>query len=221
MKNILFTIFIISSMFVLAQEVEQDVETLDSLELPSIKRIAIGVKFGVPNIAGLSLEGVTPLLGNRIAPFFDYSSFDVNPDEVEVGLTYTEFGSNIYFGNKGKGVYAGIGFGSLDTYLVFNDIELTDDNGNSGNGTASISQNLNTTNIKLGIKTGGRFYFRLELGYGIGDIPETIDVTGTFSYTENGQTITGSGYQTEEFPTIPGVGTSGILIGNFGFGIAF
>ena len=87
MKNILFTIFIISSMFVLAQEVEQDVETLDSLELPSINRIAIGVKFGVPNIAGLSLEGVTPLLGNRIAPFFDYSSFDVNPDEVEVGLT--------------------------------------------------------------------------------------------------------------------------------------
>ena len=221
MKNILFTILIISSMFVLAQDVEQDIETLDSLELPSIKRIAIGVKFGVPNIAGLSLEGVTPLLGNRIAPFFDYSSFDVNPDEVEVGLTYTEFGSNIYFGNKGKGVYAGIGFGSLDTDLVFTDIELIADNGNSGNGTASISQKLNTTNIKLGIKTGGRFYFRLELGYGIGDIPETIDVTGTFSYTENGQTITGSGSQTEEFPTIPGVGTSGILIGNFGFGIAF
>ena len=221
MKNILLNIFIISSMFVLAQDVEQDVETLDSLELPSIKRIAIGVKFGVPNIAGLSLEGITPLLGNRIAPFFDYSSFDVNPDDVEVGLTYTEFGSNIYFGNKGKGVYAGIGFGSLDTDLVFTNIELTDDNGNSGNGTASNSKNLNTTNIKLGIKTGGRFYFRLELGYGIGDIPETIDVTGNFSYTENGQTITGNGSQTEEFPTIPGVGSSGVLIGNFGFGIAF
>ncbi|MEJ6557476.1 MAG: hypothetical protein QNL41_06270 [Flavobacteriaceae bacterium] len=221
MKNLFLSLFMLSSTIVFAQEIEQDIETIDSLELPSIKRIAIGVKFGVPNIAGLSLEGVTPLLGNRIAPFFDYSSFNVNPDEVEVGLTYTEFGSNIYFGNKGKGVYAGIGFGSLDTDLVFTNIELTDDNGNSGNGTASISQSLNTTNIKLGIKTGGRFYFRLEVGYGIGDIPDTIDVTGDFTYTENGQTIKGSGTQTEEFPTIPGVGTSGVLIGNFGFGIAF
>ena len=62
---------------------------------------------------------------------------------------------------------------------------------------------------------------KVRLGYGIGDIPETIDVRGDFSYTENEQTITGSGTNTEEFPTIPGVGTSGVSIGNFGFGIAF
>lgn len=225
MKNLLLATFIICSTLVYAQEVEQeaqeDIEIVDSLQLNSLKRIAIGVKFGVPNIAGLSIEGVTPLLGNRVAPFFDYSSFDVNPDEVEVGLSYTEFGANIYFGNKGKGVYAGIGLGSLSTDLVFTNIELSDNNGNSGSGRATISQDISTTNIKLGIKTGGRFYFRLELGYGIGDIPETIDVRGDFSYTENGQTITGSGTNTEEFPTIPGVGTSGVLIGNFGFGIAF
>ena len=55
----------------------------------------------------------------------------------------------------------------------------------------------------------------------MGDIPETIDFTGNFSYTENWQIITGTGSQTEEFPTIPGVVTSGILIGNSGFEIAF
>ena len=223
MKNIFLIIIMVSSFFAYAQEaeVEENIEITDSLQLPSMKRIAIGVKFGVPNIAGLSLEGVTPLLNNRVAPFFDYSSFNVNPDEVEVGLSYTEFGTNIYFGNKGKGVYAGIGFGSLSTDLTFTDIVLSDSNGNSGSGEATISQSINTTNVKLGIKTGGRFYFRLELGYGLGDIPDTIDVNGNFEYTENGQTITGNGTTTEEFPTIPGVGTNGVLVGNFGFGIAF
>ena len=220
MKKLLLTILMVFSAIGFAQEADQQEETLDSLA-PGIKRFSVGLKIGVPNIAGLSLEGVTPLLDNRVAPFFDYSSFNVNPDEVEVGLSYTEFGTNIYFGNKGKGVYAGIGFGTLSTDLTFTDIVLSDNNENSGSGEATISPSINTTNIKLGIKTGGRFYFRLELGYGFGDIPDTIDVSGNFSYTENGQTITGNGTTTEEFPTIPGVGTSGVIVGNFGFGLSF
>ena len=220
MKKLLLHILIIFPLCVFAQEMEENIESIDSLESKT-KRISLGVKIGVPNIAGLSIEGVTPLLDNRIAPFFDYSSFNINPDETEVGLSYSEFGSNVYFGNKGKGVYAGIGFGSLSTDLIFNNITLDDGNGNSGTGTGKISQKLSTTNLKLGIKTGGRIYFRLEVGYGFGDVPENVEVNGTFTFQQNGRPITAQGTQTEEFPTIPGVGTSGILIGNFGFGVSF
>lgn len=222
MRYLLLFMFTLSSSLVAAQAIEDNVEVIDSLD-SKVKRISLGVKIGVPNIAGLSLEGVTPLLDNRIAPYFDYSSFDINPDEVEVGLSYSEFGVNIYLGNKGKGAYAGIGFGSLNTDLTFTNVTLSDDNGNSGSGTVSVNEKLSTTNLKLGIKTGGRIYFRLEVGYGFGTIPSDIELRGTFSYPDpngNGQ-ITGQGTDTEEFPTIPGVGTNGILIGNFGFGISF
>lgn len=212
-----------SAALVSAQEtIEESVEVVDTLD-NKVKRISLGVKIGVPNIAGLSLEGVTPLLDNRIAPYFDYSSFNINPDDVEVGLSYSEFGVNVYLGNKGKGAYAGIGFGSLNTDLTFTDVTLSDDNGNSGSGEVSVSEKLSTTNVKLGIKTEGRIYFRLEVGYGFGTIPNDIELSGTFRYPDpNGNgVITGQGTNTEEFPTIPGVGTNGILIGNFGFGISF
>lgn len=223
MKKILFTVLVMSAALVSAQEtIEESVEVVDTLD-SKVKRISLGVKIGVPNIAGLSLEGVTPLLDNRIAPYFDYSSFNINPDDVEVGLSYSEFGVNVYFGKQGKGAYAGIGFGALNTDLTFTNVTLSDDNGNSGNGIVSVKEKLNTTNVKLGIKTGGRIYFRLEVGYGFGTIPNDIELSGTFRYPDpngNGQ-ITGQGTETEEFPTIPGVGTNGILIGNFGFGISF
>lgn len=218
-KRLLITLFL-SPFFIFAQEIEERIEVMDSL-VNETKRISIGIKIGVPNIAGLSLEGISPLLDNRIAPYFDYSSFNINPDDTEVELSYSEFGSNVYFGNQGNGVYAAIGFGTLSTDLKFKNVTLEKD-GNSGTGQGFITQKLNTTNIKLGIKTEGRIYFRLEIGYGFGDIPEEIEVSGTFKYQDdNGQTITSTGTKIETFPTIPGVGTSGVLIGNFGFGVSF
>ena len=210
MKRLLLTIFIALGTIGFAQEVDQQEETIDSLA-PSIKRFSVGLKIGVPNIAGLSLEGVTPLLDNRVAPFIDFSGFDVKDAETEIGLSYTEFGTNVYFGNKGKGAYAGIGFGSLSTDLTFYE---NLDGGGRGKGT--IGLDIKSTNLKFGIKTGGRFYFRFEVGYGLtSDVPDDITVTLT--------EIGGNGTETDTFevPTIPGVGTNGILLGNFGFGLSF
>ncbi len=210
MKKLLLTIFMALGTIGFAQEVDQQDETIDSLA-PSIKRFSVGLKIGVPNIAGLSLEGVTPLLDNRVAPFIDFSSFDVKDAETEIGLSYTEFGTNVYFGNKGKGAYAGIGFGNLSTDLTFYE---NLDGGGRGKGT--IGLDIKSTNLKFGIKTGGRFYFRFEVGYGLtSDVPDDITVTLT--------EIGGNGTETDTFevPTIPGVGTNGILLGNFGFGLSF
>jgi hypothetical protein len=210
MKKLLLTILMVFSAIGFAQEADQQEETLDSLA-PSIKRFSVGLKIGVPNIAGLSLEGVTPLLDNRVAPYIDFSSFDVKDAETEIGLSYSEFGTNVYFGNKGKGAYAGIGFGNLSTDLTFYE---NLDGGGRGKGT--IGLDIKSTNLKFGIKTGGRFYFRFEVGYGLtNDVPDDITVTLT--------EIGGNGTETDTFevPTIPGVGTNGILLGNFGFGLSF
>ena len=210
MKKLLLTILMVFSAIGFAQEADQQEETLDSLA-PSIKRFSVGLKIGVPNIAGLSLEGVTPLLDNRVAPYIDFSSFDVKDAETEIGLSYSEFGANVYFGNKGKGAYAGIGFGNLSTDLTFYE---NLDGGGRGKGT--IGLDIKSTNLKFGIKTGGRFYFRFEVGYGLtNDVPDDITVTLT--------EIGGNGTETDTFevPTIPGVGTNGILLGNFGFGLSF
>lgn len=218
MKKLFTVLLIISSFQLAAQEEVMNQEVNDTLE-NKVKRVSLGVKVGIPNIAGVSVEGVTPILDNRIAPFFDYSSFTVNPDESEVSLSYNEFGANVYFGNKGKGVYAGIGFGNLETDIAF-ESQITED-GNSGIFRGEITNSLKSTNLKIGVKTGGRIYFRLELGYGIADVPDGFDVNGTFTYTLNGQSITEQNTQSEDFPPIPGVGDGGILIGNFGFGVSF
>lgn len=211
MKKLLLTMFMALATIGYAQEVEQQQEeTIDSLA-PSVKRFSVGLKIGVPNIAGLSLEGVTPLLDNRVAPFVDFSSFDVKDAETEIGLSYSEFGANVYFNNKGKGAYAGIGFGNLSTDLTFYE-DL--DGGSRGKGTTGLD--IKSTNLKFGIKTGGRFYFRFEIGYGFtSDVPDEITVTLT--------EINGTETETEslDVPTIPGLGTNGLLIGNFGFGLSF
>ena len=210
MKNILIISFTLLCLVSYGQELQEQVsneitttsfQEIDSLEVYKIKRVSLGIKLGIPNIAGFSAEAITPILGNRIAPYIDFSSFPVNTDETDLDLKYIEFGSNFYFGDNGQGFYVGVGFGTLNTDIVFKNIEF-EGNGNRGRGTGTI----NTTNLKLGIKTGGRVYFRLEVGYGIGTIPQEITVNGT---------------ETEEFPSIPGVNDKGVLVGNFGFGISF
>lgn len=212
MKKIIFLFVMMLSVGLYAQdmEAEQNQETIDSLA-PKVKRLSVGVKIGVPNIAGLSVEAVTPLLDNRIAAFADFSGFNVSDQETEIGLNYSEFGLNVYLGKKGSGLYAGIGAGNLSTDLTFYE---NLDGGGRGKGTTGLD--IKTTNLKLGIKTGGRIYFRFEVGYGVtSDIPENITVTL--------EEIGGSGRETESFevPTIPGVGTNGVLVGNFGFGFSF
>lgn len=218
MKKVFILFFLAFAGTVSAQDyTEKTIQ--DSLAIEDkVRRLSLGVKVGVPNIIGFSGEYVSPLLNNRIAPFVDYSTFDIAPEDTEIALDYIEYGVNFYLGEKGKGFYVGLGQGTLSTDLVFNNLSFEED-GIRGTGTGTVQQEITTTNVKLGIKTGGKVYFRLEVGYGFGDIPDEITVTGSFTPTGGGETL--SGTEVEEFPTIPGVGTQGILIGNFGFGFSF
>ena len=201
----------------------QKIEKLDSIKIDTVlnlKRFSFGIKMGLPNILGLTTEAVLPIFKNRVSPYFDYSSFKLNPDKTSIDLNYTDFGVNIYVNSKGNGLYASLGSGNLSSLILFQEIELTDENGNKGLGNAQLKENINTFNVKLGIKSNSKIFFRLEVGYGIGKIPNNLDLTGIFSYEKEGMLYTSKGSSIESFPTVPGVGKKGIIMGNFGFGIS-
>ena len=176
------------------------------------KTISIGVKAGAPNILSLNGEFVLPILNNHIAPFIDYGSFSLDIENTQADLKYLEYGLNIYFGNKGKGLYVGAGSGKLTNEFTFNDLTF-EDNGVSLKGSATTSLDINALNLKLGFKSGGLIYFRIEAGYGIGTIPDRLN----FTATSGGITETFS----EEIPAIPGIGSNGFAIGNIGLGVSF
>lgn len=179
----------------------------DDSATKNIKPLRIGVKVGVPNIITANAEYVTPLLNNRIALAIDWMSLSKTIDDTSINYNNFEIGTNIYFNSKGKGLYAGISYFSFDGEGTFTEVEF--DNGTNEDGTGTIE--FNTMNLKLGAKLGRTFYFRIEVGYGFGDIPEFIEVTNN----------TGTQTTTEDIPEIPGIKTSGIPNFNFGIGFSF
>ncbi|MFT5892763.1 MAG: hypothetical protein ACI9Y7_002876 [Dokdonia sp.] len=207
-KRILSIVIALASLAIGYGQETEDTSSKDDRPIP---RFRIGVKVGVPNIVGGGIEYVTPLFNNRIAPFIDYSSFNVDVDESENAINFFEIGSNIYFGDKGKGLYASLSYSRFDAESSIEGAETI--NGELFTGFADGEIEISTFNVKLGAKLGRKFYFRIEAGYGFGDIPKEIVVTGVV----NG--VAGVGI--EEIPDIPGVGDSGLLIANIGFGFSF
>ena len=203
----IFIITLILIIFTSNKSFTQNLQTIDTIEVDTIsnlKRFSFGIKMGI----------------NRVSPYFDYSSFKLNPDKTSVDLNYTDYGVNIYINSKANGLYASLGSGNLGSLILFEEIELTDENGNKGIGSAQLKENINTFNIKLGIKSNSKIFFRLEIGYGIGKIPNNLNLTGSFGYEKDGMYYVSKGSSTENFPTIPGIGKRGIIMGNFGFGIS-
>ena len=223
MKNFILSSLIFSLSALNAQDVQK---SISSNRIPieegvlqestkfddEIKRLSIGFKVGIPNIASLGLQYNLPIFNNHLAPFIEYSSYSYDDAEVEGNLNFSEFGASYFFNESGKGLYVGVGLSSLKLDVLYNNISL--DFGKTGSGSTKIA--LNTTNLKLGLKTGGRIYLRLEMGYGIGDLPTQVTFVASEnsnpSYTET---------TTEDIPDIPGISESGLIIGNIGFGLSF
>ena len=219
----LTTIIIVLVIFTSNKSFSQNFQKIDTIEIDTIsnlKRFSFGIKMGIPNILGLTTEAILPIFKNRVSPYFDYSSFKLNPDRTNIDLNYTDYGLNIYINSKGNGLYASLGSGNLSSLIFFEEIELTDESGNKGIGSAQLKENINTFNIKLGIKSNSKIFFRLEVGYGIGKIPNNLNLTGSFGYEKDGTSYISNGSSNESFPTIPGIGKKGIIMGNFGFGIS-
>ena len=223
MKNFILSSLIFSLSALNAQDVQKSISS-NSIPIEEgvlqestkfddeIKRLSIGFKVGIPNIASLGLQYNLPIFNNHLAPFIEYSSYSYDDAEVEGNLNFSEFGASYFFNESGKGLYVGVGLSSLKLDVLYNNISL--DFGKTGSGSTEIA--LNTTNLKLGLKTGGRIYLRLEMGYGLGDLPTQVTFVASEnsnpSYTET---------TTEDIPDIPGISESGLIIGNIGFGLSF
>ena len=219
----LFVTIVILLIFTSNYSFSQNLQKKDTIKLDTVsdlKRFSFGIKMGIPNVIGLTTEAILPIFKNRVSPYFDYSSFKLNPDKTNIDLNYTDFGLNIYVNSKGNGLYASFGSGNLSSLILYEEIELTDENGNKGQGNAQIKENINTFNVKLGIKSNSKIFFRLEVGYGIGKIPNNLNLTGSFGYEKDGIFYNSIGSSIESFPTVPGIGKKGIIMGNFGFGIS-
>ena len=208
MKKFIPALILLISFSIYGQEI---IEENDSITVEKIKRLSLGVKVGVPNIASLNGELILPFAGNRISAYFDYGAFNFPIDETDIETTYTEYGVNLYFNGNGKGFYLSAGNGSLSTNYTFNNLDFEDGSGQTGSGSTELD--IDAVNLKLGLKTGGAIYLRLEAGFGFTSIPETL----TFTATSNNITQT----FTEDLPNIPGVSSDGILVGNLGLGFSF
>lgn len=173
----------------------------------SIKPLRIGVKDGIPNIISIHVEYVTELLGDRIAPTIDYNPFKFNVQGLEINFSNFEIGSNIYLNDTGKGLYGGLTYSKFKAEVFNPDVSFDDDSFGPGNSVVEF----NTINAKIGVKFGRKFYFRLEVGYGFGSLPEQFVTT-----SEDGNSS-----QTEQIEDVSLLGNSGLPLFNFGFGFGF
>jgi hypothetical protein len=204
MKILLNLVLILFCITGFAQEVTVT-QTTESSE--SIKPLRIGTKLGVPSLITLNAEYVTPLLDERVAATLDFMSLSKTVDDVTIKYNNFEFGANVYLQETGKGLYASLTYLSFKSTGTFEDVDY--DDGSFGPGTAKID--FSTVNFKVGAKLGRVFYFRAELGYGFGKIPETVVVKSSNSVAT----------AEEDIPSIPGMGSSGTVIFNIGFGFGF
>ena len=203
MKQLLFTLFFVSCIALYSQS-----DSNDSYEL---NKFRIGIKIGTPNTLGGNIEYVTPLLKNRVAAFFDYSGFLFYINDSDNKFNYIEAGINIYLRTDGKGFYGSFGYGKLDLKSIYEDAFTYE--GEEFEGQAEGKLDVNTFNTKIGYIVGNKFYFRTELGFGFGEIPEEVIINGTV----NGIPAQG----TKEIPDIPGITENGYLLFNLGFGFSF
>ena len=208
MRNLIAILILLFSISISAQNIEKDSLNVE-LE-NSIKRFSLGLKIGTPNMIGGAVQYVLPISNNHFAPYANYSGYDIEIDNTEINLNYSEFGVKYFFRNTGKGLYTAVGISSFSSSLAYTDVSLT--GGLTGDG--SVDLNIDTTIVKLGLKTGGTLYFSFELGYGFGTIPNSLTFNAVSS---NGI----SESVTEDIPNIPGIGSGGMVVGNIGFGISF
>jgi len=203
MKKLLFVLLFLSSIALYSQS--------DSKDNSELKKFRIGLKIGTPNTLSGNIEYVSPLLKNRVAAFFDYSGYSLYIDDSNNKFNYVEAGINIYLRTDGKGFYASLSYGKLDVKSYYEDALTFDKIAFEGEAEGKLD--VNTFNTKIGYLIGNKFYFRTEIGYGFGKIPQEVIIHGNI----NQLPVQG----TKEIPDIPGISENGYPLFNIGFGFSF
>jgi hypothetical protein len=183
-----------------------------SVEDDLLKRFSAGIKFGAPYMTVVGAQYTLPFFNNHFAPYFDYSQYSYEKNNEDAQFRFSEWGISYFFKERSKGVYIGLSHSNLSYKVNFMNVAL--ENGSKGSGNGKVD--MRTTNLRLGLKTGGAFYFRIEMGYGFGDIPKTLN----FRAVDNSDSSY-SEPSSSEIPEINGISENGMFVGNIGFGLAF
>jgi hypothetical protein len=139
------------------------------------------------------------LIASVFFVFFGYSQNQLREQKIEDTLAVKHFAIELKMG------IPNLAAGTAEVVLpLFKNLLFTNGDTNT-TGTATTLLDLNTTHIKLGIKTAGTVYFRCEIGYGRGTVPDRL----LFSARSNGITKLFD----EALPPLPGLGSNGLLIG--------
>lgn len=193
--------------------------TLVSFATYAQKTVSVGAKVGVPNLVSGSVELQLPFL-NKLSVYADLSKFDLATEDLGIDdfsgslkLNYVEYGANLYLSKPGRGAYISAGLATFNADASFFDVAL-EGTTETGSGTASIG--FNTTNFKFGVKTGGFIYFRMELGYAMGSLPQSVRFTARSSSGLT-ETIT----ETFNYDEVPMVNENGLPLFNIGLGLSF
>lgn len=177
-----------------------------------VRPFRIGVKVGAPNLIGGNLEYVLPMLGRRVALNADYSNLKsewlLSQDQLDesIQVEYLDLGLNFYLFKPGKGLYAGVSYGTIKAEAT----RMEQD------GTGYINEEHSSFNVKLGAKLGGLFYFRPEVGYSFSPLPASYEVHKV--YNDGTQERTIEDWDTEGSPAE--LLFKGLMF-NIGFGFAF
>ena len=94
----IFVIIINLLIFTSNYSFSQNLQKIDTIKIDTIsnlRRFSFGIKIGIPNVIGLTTEAILPIFKNRVSPYFDYSSFKLNPDKTVIDLNYTDYGINM------------------------------------------------------------------------------------------------------------------------------
>ena len=163
-------------------------------------------------MAVIGVQYTLPFFGDQFAPYFDYSQYSYEKKNEDAEFLFSEWGISYFFQQRSKGFYIGLSNSNLTYQVNLKNISL--ENGSQGTGGGKVE--MRTTNFRLGYKTGGGLYLRIEMGYGFGDIPmnviyKAVDISAP-NYIE---------LKTKKIPEINGISKSGVLVGNIGLGISF
>lgn len=158
---------------VIAQDNSTEVIENDAFK---VRPFRIGIKAGFPNLLGGNVEYVTPLLRHKLALNVDYSHLKsdwlLKPEDGEendqdhIKYTYGDFGLNYYFFKPGKGLYGGVSYSFIKAEA---EIERS-------SSVEYINEEHSSYNVKLGVRLGGLFYFRPEIGYSFNPLPKKYEV---------------------------------------------
>ena len=177
-----------------------------------INRFSAGLKFGFPYMAAVNSQYILPFFDNHFAPYFDYSQYSYEDYDREAEFLFSEWGISYFIKEKGKGLYISLSYSNLSYNANFMNVSLKNGSVGSGNGKVDLT----TTNLRIGMKTGGTFYFRIEMGFGIGNLPKIVNFKATDNSNSNYTELASSG-----LPKIEGVNENRMLVGNLGIGLSF